>query len=467
MNTLMTRRTAFTAAAALATAAGTRFGLAGPFQTSELPPPGERPLPPPEGIRVLNPRNRVPLSFIIDDSTCLVNLAHYAIPQFAEVFPDRYRQDWRKLPREIPDDFVRKFGEWCGEHGIRGKYSIVPFPACVGRLDQRLPGWSRFELERSLQLVRELMMPSWDIHPEMVTHTFVIDPKTGHPLTERSARTMENWDWSVGRSPDELTEYLTYALTILKNAGLQCEGVTTPGGFGNRARPALSQATLKSCREVFGIEIPHYFRDLYTDDRSVSPLVQRAAGLTSDSPQCVVSILGCTGDWFGGWDGLEQGSVDQFITADLNGGRLPQVIDKQEPAILVCHWPGIWYNGEEYGFRVFQEVVRRVHQRNDNLIWMKLSEIARYWAARELTAIRQQDSRMILEAPWACPEFTLHWDTDGGAPEQLTPDGRRLPLAEVGSDLQLTSGSWCRQASGLRVCLPLQKGRNEISVRRG
>src|SRR6186997_3161173 len=70
---------------------------------------GERPKQA-EGVTVLNPRGRVPLSFIIDDSTCLVNLAHFCIPHFAEVFPDRYKQDWRKLPTEIPDTFVRKFG---------------------------------------------------------------------------------------------------------------------------------------------------------------------------------------------------------------------------------------------------------------------------------------------------------------------------------------------------------------------
>src|SRR5918992_565063 len=87
---------------------------------------GERP-PRDEGVTVLNPRGRVPVSLIIDDSTCLVNLAHFCIPQFAEVFPDQYKQDWRKLPREIPDAFVRKFAEWCHHHGVKGKYSIVPY----------------------------------------------------------------------------------------------------------------------------------------------------------------------------------------------------------------------------------------------------------------------------------------------------------------------------------------------------
>src|SRR5579872_911320 len=108
--------------------------------------PGERPLQDAD-VRVLNPRTRVPLSFIIDDSTCLVNLAHFGIPAFNEVFPDRYLQDWRSLPREIPDSFVQEFGGWCREHGVKGKYSIVPYPACVGWVDRELPGWSRRELE--------------------------------------------------------------------------------------------------------------------------------------------------------------------------------------------------------------------------------------------------------------------------------------------------------------------------------
>src|SRR5215218_11131402 len=89
--------------------------------------PGDRPKRNGDVV-VLNPRNRVPVSQIIDDSTCLVNLAHFCIPQFAEVFPDQYRQPWKTLPREIPDAFVRRFGTWCHEHGVKGKYSVIPYP---------------------------------------------------------------------------------------------------------------------------------------------------------------------------------------------------------------------------------------------------------------------------------------------------------------------------------------------------
>ncbi|MCA9053382.1 MAG: hypothetical protein KDA75_06070, partial [Planctomycetaceae bacterium] len=170
-------------------------------------------------VAVLNPREHVPASFIIDDSTCLVNMGHFCMPQFAECYPDRaeYQQPWQNWPREIPDSFVRKFGEWCAEEGVKGKYSIVPYPACVGWLDRELPGWSRRQLRESLDLVRTLMVPNWDIHPEMITHTRVIDLSTGRPYDEISPKTMENSYPREAKSVDEMAAYLAYALRILKN----------------------------------------------------------------------------------------------------------------------------------------------------------------------------------------------------------------------------------------------------------
>jgi hypothetical protein len=446
----------------LGAAASAAFaGLPFPSRLAQAQPPGERPRRAGD-VKVVNPRCRVPLSFIIDDSTCLVNLAHYCIPQFAEVFPDQYRQDWRKLPTEIPDAFVRKFGEWCGERGIKGKYSVVPYPACVGWVDREMPGWTRKQLEDSLALLRDFMAPNWDFHPEMITHTWVINTKTGRPYSERSSKFMENWDWSVGKSPDEMTDYLAYALKILKNAGLPCEGVTTPGGFGGRARESLAQGTLQAVRDVHQAEIPHYFRDLFTDERSVAPLVQYASGLDTDDPQCVVSIIGCTGDWFGGWDGLERGSADQFITSDLQGGRLPEVIAREEPAILVCHWPGIYFNGEEYGFNVFKTVVERLNSRYDNLQWMKLSEIARYWAAKELTSIDREGDSIRLKAPFACPAFTMEVAGAPAGRPQLTTAADRRPFASSPRLLDIQPGQYVSSDKGTTLCFDLPKGSSTI-----
>jgi len=449
-------KTAALAAASVSLSATARLGRA--------QEKGDRP-PRDEAVQVLNPCGRVPMSMIIDDSTCLVNLAHFCIPQFHEVFPDRYPQDWKKLPREIPDAFVRQFGQWCREHGVKGKYSIVPNPACVGWLDRDLPGWSKKELQESLKLVRDFLAPDWDIHPEMVTHTWVIDTKTGRPYPERTARFMENWGWTDGKSVDELADYLGYALRILKNVDLPCEGITTPGGFGNRVLPELAQATLQACRDVFKTEVPHYFRHIYTDKQSVAPRVEYASGLSGADPKCVVSIIGCTGDWFGGWDGLSPGSVDRLITEDGNGGRLPQVIDKGEPAILCCHWPGIYFNGERIGLNIFKETVNRLHRRYDHLLWLKLSEIARYWAAKELTRIEKQGNRVTLQAPFAAPRFTLEVATAPPGAVEVLSEAEPKALKQVNTSLELVSGTWHRHDRGVTVCFDLPRGKSVLQLK--
>jgi hypothetical protein len=444
---------------------GAGVALHAPFLAAQVP--GDRPLRAP-GVTVLNPRGRVPLSFIIDDSTCLVNLNRFAMPQFDAAFGGKnktYHRNWREWPVEIPDAFVRKFGEWCAGQEVKGKYSIVPFPACVGRLDRELPGWTQRELAESLEVVRTVMLPNWDIHPEMVTHTRVIDTKSGHPYADHSLKFMENWDWTTGRSVAEIADYLAYALRILKSVGLPCEGITTPGGFGNRARPQLAQATLQAVREVFAAEVPHYFRDAYDQgSASVAPRVEYAGGLDSPDPQCVVSIVACTGDWTGGWDCTPPGGADRFITEDGQSGRMVEIIQRGEPALLLAHWTGIYFNGAETGFKIFQEVVRRLHARFDHLHWMKLSEIARYWAARELTQIERQEKVISLRAPFACPEFTLRLEAWPGSPPHVRLGESVVPLNEVTTPLKLSPGSWCREGQAVTVCFALSKGTSRIEV---
>lgn len=414
-------------------------------------------------VSIVNPLNRVPVSFIIDDSTALVNMAHFGIPQFHEVFPDQYPQDWRKLPREIPDAFVREFGEWCRNHGIKGKYSMVPYPACTGWLNRFIPGWSKKELQESLKLVREFMMPDWDIHPEMISHTRVIDIKTGQPYPDAVPEYMENWEWSQDKSADELGSYLAYALNILKEAGLPCEGITTPGGFGSRNMDNLARGTLEAVRDVFQAEIPHFFRDVVTDPGvSVEPQLFHVSGLDTGDPRCSVHIIGCTDDWFGGWDGITPGNADQFITEDLRQGRLVEVIDRQEPAILVCHWPGIYFNGEKTGFNIFKQVIGRLNQRYKNLIWMKNSEIARYWAAKKLTAITTGDLAIDFKAPFATERFTVNIGKKIRS-ISLLRDEREQVLEKVPDSLQLRPGTYCPDSMGTLVSFNLEKGKSTLA----
>lgn len=401
----------------------------------------------PQGVEVLNPGMRTPLSWIIDDSTCLVNLNRFAIPQFAEAMGrERYGHDWRSMPHEIPDSFVRRFAEWSAQTGVKGKYSIVPFPACVGRLDRELPGWTRQEVEASIRLVREQVAPNWDIHPEMVTHTRIIDLKTGHPVEQRGRAWMENWDWCAGRSVDEISAYISYALAILANIGLSCEGVTSPGGFGAGALTEYSAAAGQALRHVYRAEIPHYFRNLFDKGtESVAPRIE---------PGPVVSIYACTGDWTGNWDCSTQPEPDRYISADLRSGRMVEVIERGEPAIALSHWTGIWFNGRELGFQAMREVVRRLNTRYGRRVrWMKLCEIARYWAVKALATISIQGGELTVDSPYDCPDFTVRWPRTAG-----------LSLREVTSVETLEPGTWMRDSRDRVIaCVQLRKGLNRIA----
>jgi hypothetical protein len=413
-------------------------------------------------VRVDLPRGRVPLSFIIDDSTCLVNMGKFCMPQFATALPDRdeYKKPWRDWPSEIPDSFVRDFGSWCAEHDVRGKFSIVPYPACVGWLDRELPGWSRKQLQESLQLVRELMVPRWDIHPEMITHTRVIDLKTGRPHAEISAATMENSFPQTDISVDQLTEYLAYALRILKNCELPCEGITTPGGFGNKVKQKLPQAVFEAVRDVYGIELPHYFKYVSTGDESVLPKFENVRGSDTDSPTLTVNVPAGTGDWFGGWDGVVESQGHLYCNDDASEGRMVELIQRREPAVMLCHWPGLYCNGLQTGYKQFQKVVLALEQRFKNETrWMKISEIGRYWTAKEFTKIEVVDQAIQLKAPYACSDFTLQIESTRAVERVIHEQAdSKKELQPVVSRALLSANTYHRSEKTLAVCFDIPKG---------
>ena len=409
------------------------------------------------GVEVLLPRNRVPLSFVIDDSTCLVNMGHFCTPQFAEAQPDRaeYKKPWRDWPREIPDQFVRRFGEWCADRGVRGKYSIVPYPACVGWVDREMPGWSRRQLQDSLKLVRELMVPNWDIHPEMITHTRVIDLKTGRPKEAINVGTMENSYPQQKKSVDELAAYLAYALRILERCDLPCEGITTPGGFGNLVKSELSLAVDQAVRDVYPVDLPHYFKYVRTGEQNTEPILEHVRGLGTDNLRLTVNVPAGTGDWFGGWQGDRVPDTDRYCNRDATSGRMVELIERKQPAIMLCHWPGMYNNGTESGFRAFQRIVTSLSARyRDQTVWMKFSEIGRYWAAKDLTAIRRIGNQIALDAPFDVKHFTLR------VTKVMGPPRLDVKLTQVAKMSALTAGTWYQLGQDQVICFNLARGKS-------
>ena len=69
-------------------------------------------------------------------------------------------------------------------------------------------------------------------------------------------------------------------------------------------------------------------------------------------------MISCTDDWLGG-SGYDLSDPDQYITEDLEHGRVPMVLRRELPAILLGHWPCFYANGGP-GFQALKTVKRRL-----------------------------------------------------------------------------------------------------------
>ena len=300
----------------------------------------------------------------------------------------------------------------------------------------------------------------------MITHTRVIDITTGRPLQPISSATMENSFPQTEMSVDELAAYLAYALQILKNCELPCEGITTPGGFGNRVKSQLSLAVHEAVRDVYGAELPHYFKYVSEGAESTQPTLEHVRDLDSDDPRVTVNVPAGTGDWFGGWDGDETSQPEMYADETATRGRMVELIERGEPAVMLCHWPGMYSQGTKQGFQAFQQVVVALQQRfADQTVWMKPSELARYWTAKELTQVESREDALALQSPFSCPGFTLRVQglPLGGTPRQRIA-GQILALQEVASRSALSPGTWTHDGQDLVLCIDLPQGECVIST---
>jgi len=377
-------------------------------------------------VDICNPLLRTPLSIIIDDSCPVINKAYYWIKQ---------RHDWRlrhcpntapsgweiyydrldKMPNTIPAAFAAKWGEWCAGQGIRGKFSMVPFPAGEGRIDKSFPGFPESELVDWLRVVREIIRYNFDITPEMLTHTRVVDLKTWQ-LTEA----WEQFEW-VDPPVDQLTDYIATAMQLLKNVGITCEGVTSPGSFGQKKEDAYAKAVLDASIHVNNNSRPFYFLSNVLDKMPEIPIRH----IQKDKGVAIASIVSCAGDWFGA-TGYGTANPDLFITEDLQGGRLPAVLKKELPTIT---------------------------------IWMKNSEIGRYWMAKQLSDIEVRSGNLHIHTQFPTVNFTLSLDIPV---QRIQVKGN--DLRQISSRRNFQSGTFLVEGKRTYIAFDLSAGETVLNV---
>ena len=93
---------------------------------------------------------------------------------------------------------------------------------------------------------------------------------------------------------------------------------------------------------------------------------------------------------------------------------------------------------------------------------MKLSEVARYWAAKELTRIEMDKDIVTFNAPFDCPGFTVRIEGVTGTPSKLEANIKPVALREVSKGDDLETESWMPDGKGAVVCFDLPKGESSL-----
>jgi len=401
--------------------------------------------------------DRVPLSIIFDDSTVLVNLNYFWMRDRNPV--DGENRRWEDVPVVHPESFTREFAEWCLENGVRGKFSVVPCPAALGRIDEGLPLFSRAQQESWLQMCREVIVPAFDITPEMITHSWVVDVDTFRPL---ESEIWEQYEWATLPVDQEehVADYIATACRILDNVGLCPEGVTSPGGFGGRTLEFYAKVAGRAIRRVTGNPTPYFFKRV-----SDGPVETPVWYADRETGTAVGEIIASTGDWTGSWTGYGEVNADRYIEEDLEGGRLPELIRRGDPAILCSHWQGFYglHDEDRRGFKAFKTVVRRLKALDPNgerTQWRTCSEIANYACAREMARATVEGHTIRLDLPVCVPDFTLC--LSGLDLRGISVSG--VPLRPVSARASFGSGTFFREGDVTLVAFDPEERRTTVEV---
>lgn len=416
-------------------------------------------------IKIEKPRLSYPVSLVVDDGVPCINPLYYFYLQVPMEKQEAHEPC-------IPFDLVEQFAELIQRQAMRGKFTVLPYPAGLGTILEGWEGCDRAVIARWLDVVRQRIAPQFDITPEILTHTLALDLAT-HKLIPAAAEHI----WMADRSEAELAEYMRASVDILRQADFAPTGITQPCYFeGDRA--AYANAVLAALRPAAADPdgtVTFYFVDFQEDDPPLPP--SPVVVLERDKSEAVVSILCNANDYF--WNTQYPNvttaiaAADQLISADGQTGRLVDLLRGDAWAVMVTHWQSLYSNGSRQGLAGLDEVASRLARTfGPRLLWLTNSQIARYRVAEESTQITVPDDETIqLDAAFACPDFTLTLQSAAfGAAQidgvEIVQQGKSRVLApDPTTEGKMPSTSWRQVGDRITVCFDLQRGLQTLRLR--
>lgn len=278
----------------------------------------------------------------------------------------------------MPNSLVCDFADLCCEYGVRGKFSVLPMPCCLGGIDGRLNHVPPRHLSGFLQAVRDRIAPRFDITPEILTHL------AAYRLEGGFAHLYED-EWFARATVEQMTDYIALALEILEHVGLPASGVTSPWNTGETNESQYAQAIGNAQWRVHRRAITWYFLHVRGGGPPCGPSVTRH---DAETGQFVVSIPALTNDPF--WDtqlpmsatrraarSVATAGVDGLLSHDGRSGRIAEIVGHDFPVAILTHWQSLYSDGTCAGLRGLERLLKRMRNVFGNdLRWTTCSDMA-------------------------------------------------------------------------------------------
>ena len=336
----------------------------------------------------LSNANKVPISLLVDDSCPLIHVFWFHAKQVDGKGDNRHGQfqvkqvdgkgpfttDGRLLVKDVPNSFLDKFCAVVTKNNMAGKISIVPAPGGVGDIVNGIPGYDKSLITKWLNTAKNRLSDRFDFSPEMLTHNLALDLKTGKYLEENES------EWSKHQDRSTFIPYFIRCLNLLKEAGINASGITSPWTFGKLVESEFVESMIVAQKEVYNHELSWYFLHTFYDQPGEKPWI------ALKKENCtLVSIPGNMPDHF--WETINspktdteyiKSIADKYITADGKEGDIINVLKAGGWPIFVTHWQSLYSNGLETGLKALKEVGRRINTPlKDKVEWKSCMELTK------------------------------------------------------------------------------------------
>ena len=293
---------------------------------------------------------KIPVSLIIDDGG-VVDMSFFGQSAY---------------PHEllVPMSFAKRFSDICRKNGVKGKFSVIPMPGGLGRIDQRLNRVPTRVLKSMLNFIRKEIEPIFSITPEILTHDVAYD------LANQNYCHVYEDAYFSKLNAQEIADYIGLALEILCNVDLHPTGVTSPWHCGIDNEQNYAEGIGRAFKKVMGRDWSFYFlHSRYKLSTKYWP--EPKLMCDTETAGKVVTIPNNTFDAFYATTqpttrraarASAKENINMILSPDGRTGMAREHFENGHPIILISHWQRLYSDGSQIGLDGLETLVKRVNK---------------------------------------------------------------------------------------------------------